>query len=330
MNRSTRRAALALGLLTTLSGGPACVRKSREPLLTYFNGEYALTVRYPASWKTEQAEQDGFWYRYFLGPTSGPQKKPEVSVTLLAGPLGVPVEQYAQASYLAGNNLGTSRDEERQGAKGRSYVFTSADGAMRYSLLLLIEGERVYGLYAQGEAKSFERHAGAVLEMEKSLTLERTAHYSLQRDKDFAFSLRVPPSWREARRFAGAGTLLLQYTSPPVGADKGGQTVHASLTVTVEPLGPGGNLESLYEASRAKLGDAFPLLSHVPWPPNGYADVLRSETPVAVSRVKRFYRAEGGRGYSLTFEAREDVFPKIFRWCDLIASTFKAGPEAEP
>jgi hypothetical protein len=300
----------------------------REPLLTYFNGEYALTVRYPASWKTDQAEQDGVWYRYFLGPTSGPEKKPEVSVTLLAGPLGVPVDEYAQA-YLGGNKLGTSRDEERQGATGRSYVFTSPDGAMRYSLLLLAEHERVYGLYAQGEARSYERHEGAVLEMEKSLTLERTALYTLVRDKDFAFSLRVPPSWREARRFAGAGTLLLQYTSPPVGADKGGQTVHASLTVTVEPLGPGGNLETLYDSSRAKLGDAFPLFSHAPWPPNGYVDVMRSETPVAVSRVKRYYRAVGGRGYSLTFETRDDVFARVFRWYDLIASTFKAGPEAE-
>lgn len=326
MNRATRRAAWALGVVAALSPGPGCVRRAREPLLTYFNAEHALTVRYPASWKTDQAEQDGFWYRYFLGPTSGPEKKPEVSVTLLAGPLGVPVEQYAQA-YLAGNTLVTSRDEERQGAKGRSYVFTSADGAMRYSLLLLAENERVYGLYAQGEAKSFERHQGAVLEMEASLTLERTALYPVLRDKNFAFSLRLPPSWREARRFSGGGTLLLQYTSPPVGADRGGQTVHASLTVTVEPLGAGGNLDTLYEASRAKLGDAFPLLSHGPWPPNGYVDVMRSETPVTVSRVKRFYRAQDGRGYALTFETREDVFPRVSRWYDLIASTFKAGPE---
>ena len=329
MSKTARRAALALGSFTALFVGPSCVRPSREPLLTYFNADYALTVRYPASWKTDQAEQDGFWYRYFLGPTSGPEKKPEVSVTLLAGPLGVPVEQYAQ-TYLAGNKLVTSRDEERQGAKGRSYAFTSADGAMRYSLLLLVEGERVYGLYAQGEAKSFERHLGAVLEMETSLTLERAALYPVLRDKDFAFSLRLPPSWHESRRFAGGGTLLLQYTSPPVGADKGGQTVHASLTVTVEPLGPGGNLDSLYEASRAKLGDAFPLLSHAPWPPNGYVDVMRSETPVTVSRVKRFYRARDGRGYALTFEAREDVFPRVSRWYDLIASTFQAGPEAPP
>ena len=329
MNRSARRAALALASFAVLLSGLGCVRRAREPLLTYFNGEHALTVRYPASWKTDQAEQDGFWYRYFLGPTSGPEKKPEVSVTLLAGPLGVPVEQYAQA-YLAGNKLVTSRDEERQGAKGRSYAFTSADGGMRYSLLLLAERERVYGLYAQGEAKSFERHLGAVLEMETSLTLERTALYPVLRDKDFGFALRLPSSWRETRRFSGGGTLLLQYTSPPVAADRGGQTVHASLTVTAEPLGPGGSLESLYEASRAKLGDAFPLLSHAPWPPNGYVDVMRSETPVTVSRVKRYYRASSGRGYALTFEAREDVYPRVSKWYDLIASTFEAGPEAAP
>jgi hypothetical protein len=316
----------ALVLLAGLSAG--CARSSREPLLTYFNGDHAFTVRYPASWKTDQAEQDGVWYRYFLAPSSGPAQKPEVSVTLLVGPLGIPVDQYAQASYLAGNKLGASREEERQGAKGRSYTFTSADGAMRYSLLLLAEGDKVYGLYSQGEARLFERHAATVVEMEKSLTLERPSHWTLQRDPAFAFSVRVPPSWKETRRFAGAGTLMLQYTSPPFAADRGGQTAHASLTLTVESLAADG-LEAFYEATRAKLGDAFAVFTHAPWGDKGYVDVMRSETPVAVSRVKRYYRVEGRRGYSLTFEAREDVFPRSFRWYDLIAATFRIGSEAE-
>ena len=161
----------------------------------------------------------------------------------------------------------TSRDEERQGAKGKSYVFTSADGAMRYSLLLLAEQERVYGLYAQGEASELRAAlGGGARRWKQSLTLERPALYPELRDEAFAFSLRLPPSWRETRRFSGGGTLLLQFTSPPLGADQGRQTVHASLTLTVEPLGPGGDLDTLYEASRAKLGDAFPLLSHGPWP----------------------------------------------------------------
>ena len=52
---------------------------------------------------------------------------------------------------------------------------------------------------------------------------------------------------------------------------------------------------------------------------------MRIETPVAISYVKRFYFAEGGRGCSLTFEAREDVFPRASRWADFIASTLRFG-----
>ena len=317
--------ALALG-----SGpGGACSRPSGEPLITYFNAEHALTVRYPASWKTDEAEQEGVFYRYFLGPPAGQDQQPAISVTLLAGPLGVPLEQYAQ-SYLAGNQLLSSQHADRQGAQGRSYVFRSADGGTRYSLLLLAEDRKVYGLYAQGAPASVERYRAALEEMGSSLTLERLEGYPLQRDKQFAFSLRVPRSWRETRRFAGGGTLLLQYTSPALAADKGGQTVHSSLTVTVEAIPGDGSFETYYQGSRAKLGDAFQLLHHGPWQGSGCVDVMRSETPVAVSRVKRYYRAADRRGYSLTFEAREDVYPRVFRWYDLMASSFKTGAEAAP
>ena len=48
---------------------------------------------------------------------------------------------------------------------------------------------------------------------------------------------------------------------------------------------------------------------------------------MAVSFVKRYYFAEGGRGCSLSFEAREDVFPRASRWADYIASTLRLAPE---
>ena len=54
---------------------------------------------------------------------------------------------------------------------------------------------------------------------------------------------------------------------------------------------------------------------------------MGAETPMSASRVKRFYLVAGGRGYSLAFEAREDVFARVSRWCDLIAETFKVGAE---
>jgi hypothetical protein len=350
-----------------------------EPYLTYFSPEHALTLRYPSSWKAEQAQQDGVWYRYFLAPPTGPERKPAVSVTLIAGPLGVSLDQYAQ-TYLAGNIVRSSRDEARPGAKGKFYLFASPDGKMRQSLLLLEESAAarvglpatptprpsasassvaspsaatsaktsvavrpsptpiptptapasapsawVYGLYAQGEATAFESQLPVLEEMAKSLALERPALYPEERNRELAFSLRMPASWRSTRTFSGGGTFVKQYTSPPFGAEKQ-QTVHASLTLTVEPAPGDGSAESYQKATMDKLGEAFVVLTHAPWR-DGYMDVLHSETPVAVSRSKRYYRTARGRGYSLALEARDDIYPRVWRWCDMIAATLEVGPE---
>jgi hypothetical protein len=323
---SRSRLALAGGVALTVflascRGGP------RETFLTYFNGDHGLSVRYPSSWKTEQARQEGVWYRYFLAPPPGPGQKAAVSATLLAGPWAGGVDEYAQ-TYLAGNTVSSSRDEERQGAHGKSYVFASGDGSTRFRLLLLKDASGVFGLYSQGEAAAFTRSEAVLDEMARSLTLERPADYREVKDTKFRFSLRMPPSWVESRRFGGPRTVLLQFTSPALGADKGGETVHASLTLTVEDIGDDGSVDSYYEDVRRKLGSAFEVVGHQRWR-DGYADVMAAETSMAVSRVKRFYRAAGGRGYSLAFEAREDVYFRVARWCDLIAGTLKIGPELE-
>ena len=132
----------------------------------------------------------------------------------------------------------------------------------------------------------------------------------------------VPPRPLSA---ASGGTLLAQYVSPPLAADKGrGGTVHASLSVTLEKVAEGGGLEPYYETTRKRLGENFQVVSHAAFK-GGYVDVMRIETPVAMSYVKRFYFAEGPRGCSLSFEAREDVFPRASRWADYIASTVRFG-----
>ena len=98
-----------------------------------------MSVRQPASWRSDQAEQEGVWYRYFLAPPSGPQNRAPVTVTLLAGAMAVTVDEYAQ-TYLAGHTVASTKAEERQGVPGQSWVFSSADGATRYRLLLLAPG----------------------------------------------------------------------------------------------------------------------------------------------------------------------------------------------
>ena len=314
---------LPIGLALAACGG------ARDSFVTYFNGDHGVSLRHPASWRTDQAEQEGVWYRYFLAPPAGPQNRSPVSVTLLAGPAAVTLDEYAQR-YLAGHTVATTRAEERQGIPGKSWVFGTSDGSTRYRLLLLGLGEKVVGLYAQGDAVAFEKQAIALEEVWASLTIERPERYPRRAFQEQRASLGIPDSWRETRHFSGSGTLLAQYVSPPLATDKGRGTVHASLSVMLEPVAEGGGLEPYYLSARQKLGDNFQVVSHASFK-GGYVDVMRIETPLAMSYIKRFYFAEAGRGCSLAFEAREDVFPRASRWADYIASTLRFGsatPEA--
>jgi hypothetical protein len=313
-------------VVTLLSVGAACGRRSPHPFVTYFNPEPALTLQMPSNWTSEQVEQEGRATRYFLAPPAGSPRKPAVSVALLAGG-GGRLDEHAQP-YLAGHTVASSREVSRRGLNGKSWRFLSSDGATRYSLLLVSDAERVYGLFGQGEAAYFEQYSPAIDEMEKTLTPERPEAYPEHRNDNLGFSVRVPDSWKTTRNFSGGGTYLMQFTSPALGAESG-QTVHATLTLTSEAAPGDGSLDAFYKAIRARLGEPFRVMSHAPWK-DGYVDVERSESPLSVSRVKRFYRVHAARGYTLAFEARDDVFHRVSRWCDIIAATLAVGPEVRP
>ncbi len=293
--------------------------------MTYFHGEPALSLRHPASWTARLADQEGVRYRYFESAPAGPQRK-TVTSTLVAAALADSLDDYA-AQLLGGAPVQEARDETRGTARGRRFRTATADGAQRHSLLLLQEGQRVYGLHAQGEAAAFDEKLAELDAIEQSLAPERAQEYPEQRNTDWAFAVRVPPSWSAGRTLTNRDTYLTQFLSPPLAIDKSGQTVHASLTLSVEPAPGDGTVEEFRRATRARQGDAFALIASEPWR-GGIQDLLQTETPMAVSRSKRFYRTAGGRAYGLAFEAREDVFPRVSRWCDLIASTLRIGPEA--
>ncbi len=237
--------------------------------------------------------------------------------------MGGTLDAYAQ-SYLAGNQVSSTRETERQGARGRAWRFSSPDRGTRYLLLLLQEGDRVLGLYGQGQAESFQEQLALVEQMEDSLTRERPAYYTPHGNDRFAFALRVPPSWTQTRSFSGGEAYLVQFSSPPVGLERA-QTLHASLTLNVEAASGDGSLEHFYQAAKNTFGETQRIISHTPWQ-GGYLDLTRQETPIAVSRAKRFYLASGGRGYTLSCEARDDVFHTVSRWCDAIAGTLRVGP----
>lgn len=297
----------------------------------YYNPEHALTLAYPASWKSEQVRQGESWHRYFTAPPAGEgaARKPAVSVLLITGVgvIGTTLQDYAQP-YLAGLTVSERVHEDRPGARGLMWSALSADGRTRHRLLLLQEDNRVYGLHAQAGTEAFREHEAAIAAMMKSFSLERWANYVEERNDTFRYSLRVPPSWKSTRTFSGGGNYLKQFTSPALGMDKGGETAHAHLTLTVEDVPPNTTADSFHTSSQARLGENFQLLGHTPWK-DGYMDMVRTETPMAESRGKRYYRIADGRAYTLAFEARADVYPRVSRWCDMIAATLKAGAELD-
>jgi hypothetical protein len=311
-------------LVAAAAAGGACRGGGTGPLVTYFHAENALSLRYPAGWTAHLAEQGNLRYRYFRAPDEG-GKASSVTVTLVTQPLTGTLDDYAR-ELLGGLPPQETRDEARGPVKGRRFRAQSADGARRHSLLLLQEGTRAFGLHAQGDAAAFAAALPGLETIEGSFGVERPDTWADQPNADLAFALRLPDSWTRTRSLAGNGSYLTQYLSPPVGIDPGGQTVHVNLTVTVEPAPGDGTPAAARLATRAKLGDAFKLTAEAPWR-DGLQDVFLVETPIAVSRTKRFYRTSGGRAYGLTFESREDVFPRVARWCDLIASTLRVGPE---
>jgi hypothetical protein len=314
-----------VALLAAAAVALGCGRQMAHPYVTYFNPEPPLTLRLPSNWTSDQVEQEGASYRYFLAPRVGSARQPAVSTALLVEPAG-DLEQAAQR-YVAGQNVTATRDASREGLPGKSWRFASPDGARRYSLVLHTDRDRLLGLYTQAEAARFEEHEAAIDEMEKSLAPERPEVYPEHRSAKVGFSLRVPGSWKATRNFSSDTTHLMQFTSPALGAEEG-QTVHATLSLTGEPAAAGG-LEGYYQAVRSRLGEAFSPTRHEPWR-DGYADLERIETQVATSRAKRYFRVHGRRGYVLACEARDDVFHRVARWCDIIASTLAVGPEVAP
>jgi hypothetical protein len=316
--------AAAAALVTT---GAVCGRAPQHPFVTYFSAEESVSLRIPSNWTSDRVEQDGRSYRSFLPPRTGTPRPAPLTVALLDEPLGGGLEQHAH-NYLAGNTVVSSREVSRDGLTGTSWRLASADGATRFSLMLVRNEQRLYGLYGRGEAAAFDEQAGAIDEMERSLALERPALYPEHRNEKLGFSLRVPASWTTTRNFSGGGTYLMQFTSPPLGAE-GRQTVHAALTLTSEAAPGDGSLDVFYKAIRGRLGEPSRVLDHAPWK-DGYVDLELSESPVSVSRGKRFYRVHQGRGYTLAFEARDDVFHRVSRWCDIIAATLAVGPEVTP
>jgi hypothetical protein len=178
-----------------------------------------MSVRHPAGWKFGDGVSEGVWYRTFYSATAGREGKPAVAITLLAGPTGGTLDEYAQ-TYLRDKTAVAAKDSTRQGVPARSWRFAAPDGSLRYSLLLLQDAGHVWGVYTQADAAQFDAHQGVVEEMEKTLTLERPQDYTAYPEPRCGLALRVPASWRAGSSFNNDSNCLKQFLSPPMAVDK--------------------------------------------------------------------------------------------------------------
>jgi hypothetical protein len=318
-SRARRRAASgwSFAVLVSLSLSFACSR--REPFLTYFDGAHLVSLRYPASWRTTPADPatSGAAFRYFRPRDS----KTAITASLLSASLGGGTLDAYAGAFTAGKTVGARSEIKRGGAAGVVASYGDAEG--RYGLVLLAQGQEVRGLLVQGDETSWKGHGRAVDEMMASFQWERAADYVEHREARFGVAFRLPSSWRETQGFAKGDMMLRVFASPAVGIGDDRQLLHASLTVTVEPIGTGG-FAGYYHRKSEALGEAFPVVRHEPWK-GGYADTIVTETAVMTSRIKRFYGASSARGYCLAFEASEDVYRRVAPWFDFIADTLEVS-----
>ena len=234
------------------------------------------------------------------------------------------MEEYAQ-SYLAGHTVASTQG---RGAPGRARPVVGVRLGRRGDALPPAAARARAAGWSASTRRATPRRPRSTRrtldEMWSSLTIERPDRYPVTEWKDQQASLGIPESWRETRRFSGGGTLLVQYVSPPLAVDKGRETVHASLSVTFEAVPDGGGL------ARVLRGDPPQARRQLPGDEPRRPSRAATWTSCAPRRrwrstfVKRFYFAQGGRGCSLSFEAREDVFPRASRWADFIASTLRS------
>ena len=213
-----------------------------------------------------------------------------MSATLLVGRPGRHLDEYAQ-TYLAGNTGSLARTRSARGPRARPTASPPRTGPCATSCCSRGEGPRLSASTPRREAASFDAlRRRCSRRCSTSLTLERPAFYA--RDAQRRLRLLAAP----ARLLAG---------DPPL--HRRGHARSSSSRARPWPRTRAGRPSTPRSPSRssrspgtaasrpttrragATLGESFSPRATRPGA-DGYLDVLRTETPLAMSQLKRFYK----------------------------------------
>jgi hypothetical protein len=313
----TGRTLLAAATLTLV----AC--RAPDPLLSFLDDESGLSLTHPPRWAVGSAEQNGLRYLFLTAPKVGDDKE-ALSVTLIAPTPAASADTLA-AAYLSGA-FGVVVKPGPAGAA--TWTFKDQAGvSSRLRIAPAGEG-RFIGAWARGSDEAMKRYEGRIDVLMASLRVENVSEWPEERFARLA--VRAAPSWTRGSRLSNATNASMQFRSPALVVDKGTDTIHGFVTLTKEPVPPPGDLEAFFKVVKGRASDTVVRLDHAVWAPTpgldrpeGYADYLRSGTPLSSTRMRRFIAVKNGVGLTLTCEARADAFERLDPWCRRMASTVR-------
>lgn len=313
----TGRTLLAAATLTVW----AC--RAPDPQLSFLDDESGLSFTHPPRWTVGFAEQEGVRYRYLTAPKVGDDKEP-LSVTLIAPTPAASADAVA-AAYLSGA-FGVVVTPDRGGAV--TWTFKDQAGISSRLRVAPAGSGPFIGAWARGSDAAMKRYAARIDALMASLRVENPADWPEERLAGMA--VRAAASWTRGSRLSNATNASMQFRSPPLVVDKGTATIHGFVTLTKEPVPAPGDLEAFFQMVRSRASNTVARLDHAEWPetpgidrPRGYADYLRSGTPLTSTRIRRWIAVKNGVGLTFTCEARADAFERLDPWCRRMAPTVR-------
>lgn len=338
---SPSRPGVRAAALAAVLAGAACRPAGQPPLITVYVPDIAVSLPLPQGWTSASNEQGGFRMTTFTGPSVDVPDRDGIQVQVMAGPApaGSSLREVADRYYIGGQTV-LSEDDfrpdddhdlqgDREGdierdLEGRIWSFEFERRPQAGRLLLLRDGDRLYGVFTTGEARSIEAYGPTLDRMYSGFSPETSPYFEVYRDPVFEVEVRHPRSWTRSHVLRDSDeTLFVGFRSAPLAVEAGGATVHATLELTVEAAAPGATLESFYSEAVESLGENYRMLRHdIFTDGRGIAVLYSVETQLADYLEWVIYNLVDDRTYLYRFHCRNRLYRAVEPWFAEIADRF--------
>jgi len=317
--------ASAVVVLAAVAGFIGCELRTPPALITVYNPSLRVSFPLPQGWTADEArQQSGFHMQTFTGRSVDVPDRPGIRVQILAGPM--PSDGLDEVAGRFRGELAVEREDpfSLEGHPGKQWLYESEDGEESSRLMLSDVDGMLYGLFVRGEARTLEAYGDAIERMFDEFALEQGAFFPVYEAPGGEIHIKHPRSWNRTHAAAQGGeSLFVGFRSTPLAVESEGTTVHATLEVTVNKVGPEATVESFYAQRTELLGDNYRLVRHEPIDEVGAISTLYYvETQHADYLERTVYFVQDGKSFIYKFNARNRVYYAIEPWIDEIVQSF--------